>query len=51
VLIGGSGPRSLQVAAEHGDGWIPIVEDISEFETQLPNDDGCAGRRDVHTSR
>jgi len=23
------------MAAEHGDGWMPIVEDVTEFETQL----------------
>jgi probable F420-dependent oxidoreductase len=35
VLIGGVGPRSLRIAAEHGDGWMPIVDDVTEFETKL----------------
>jgi probable F420-dependent oxidoreductase len=35
VLVGGSGPRSLRAAAEYGDGWMPIVEETAEFETQL----------------
>ena len=35
VLVGGNGPRSLRVAAECGDGWMPIVIDAVEFETQL----------------
>ncbi|HMD91425.1 MAG TPA: LLM class F420-dependent oxidoreductase [Trebonia sp.] len=35
VLVGGSGPRSLRAAAEYGDGWMPIVEEAAEFETQL----------------
>ena len=35
VLVGGSGPRSLRVAAECGDGWMPVVIDAVEFETQL----------------
>jgi probable F420-dependent oxidoreductase len=35
VLVGGVGPRMLRLAAEHGDGWMPIVDDVSEFEAQL----------------
>lgn len=35
LLIGGTGPRSLRIAAEHGDGWMPIVGDATELETQL----------------
>ena len=35
VLVGGSGPLSLRAVAEYGDGWMPIVEEASEFETQL----------------
>jgi probable F420-dependent oxidoreductase len=35
VLVGGSGPRSLQVAAECADGWMPVVEEVDEFETDL----------------
>jgi probable F420-dependent oxidoreductase len=31
VLIGGSGERSLRLAAEHGDGWMPVVETLEEF--------------------
>jgi probable F420-dependent oxidoreductase len=34
VLVGGSGSRSLRIAAEHGDGWLPVVEDVQEFEAQ-----------------
>jgi probable F420-dependent oxidoreductase len=32
VLIGGSGERSLRLAAEHGDGWMPVVETLDEFD-------------------
>lgn len=35
VLIGGVGTRSLRLAAEHGDGWMPIVDDATVFEEQL----------------
>jgi probable F420-dependent oxidoreductase len=35
VLVGGGGTRSLRIAAEHGDGWMPVVEDLTEFGTQL----------------
>jgi probable F420-dependent oxidoreductase len=35
VLVGGNGPRSLRIAAELGDAWAPIVEDIPEFQAQL----------------
>jgi len=35
VLVGGSGPRSLQVAAECADGWMPIVYEGDEFEANL----------------
>jgi probable F420-dependent oxidoreductase len=34
MLVGGSGSRSLRVAAEHGDGWLPVVEDLQEFDAQ-----------------
>jgi probable F420-dependent oxidoreductase len=35
VLVGGSGPLSLRAAAEYGDAWMPIVEELDEFESQL----------------
>jgi probable F420-dependent oxidoreductase len=35
VLVGGSGPRSLRIAAELGDGWLPVVDDVSQFAGQL----------------
>jgi probable F420-dependent oxidoreductase len=35
VLVGGSGPLSLRAAAEYGDGWMPEVEDLADFEAQL----------------
>jgi probable F420-dependent oxidoreductase len=35
VLVGGSGPRSLQMAAEQGNAWAPVVEDVPEFRIQL----------------
>jgi probable F420-dependent oxidoreductase len=35
VLVGGSGPLSLRAAAEYGDGWMPEIEDLAEFEAQL----------------
>jgi probable F420-dependent oxidoreductase len=35
VLVGGSGPRALQVAAQCGDGWMPVVPDAQQFEAQL----------------
>ena len=35
VLVGGSGPRSLRIAAEQGDAWAPIVFDVPEFQSQL----------------
>jgi len=35
VLIGGTGPRSLRIVAELGDGWMPVVDDVTEFEKQL----------------
>jgi probable F420-dependent oxidoreductase len=36
VLIGWSaGARSLRIAAEHGDEWMPIVDDTGEFEQRL----------------
>jgi probable F420-dependent oxidoreductase len=34
VLVGGSSPGSLRVAAECGDGWMPIVTDWLEFQTE-----------------
>src|SRR5262249_52868264 len=35
VLVGGTGPRSLRVAAACGNGWMPVVWDALAFETQL----------------
>jgi probable F420-dependent oxidoreductase len=35
VLVGGNGPRSLRIAAELGDEWAPIVEDVPGFQAQL----------------
>jgi probable F420-dependent oxidoreductase len=35
LLVGGSGPRSLGLAVQHGDGWMPIVDDLDEFDAQL----------------
>jgi probable F420-dependent oxidoreductase len=35
VLVGGEGPRSLAAAAEYGDGWFPMVEDLDRFEASL----------------
>jgi alkanesulfonate monooxygenase SsuD/methylene tetrahydromethanopterin reductase-like flavin-dependent oxidoreductase (luciferase family) len=35
VLVGGNGPRSLRVAAECGDGWMPVVVEAAGFEAQL----------------
>lgn len=35
VLVGGSGPLSLRAAAEYGDVWMPIIEEVAEFEAQL----------------
>jgi probable F420-dependent oxidoreductase len=35
VLVGGMGPRSLRLVAEHGDGWLPVIEDADELETGL----------------
>ena len=35
VLVGGNGPRSLRVAAECGDGWMPVVMNAVEFEAKL----------------
>jgi probable F420-dependent oxidoreductase len=35
VLVGGSGPRALRVAAGCGDGWMPVVEDAQQFTAQL----------------
>jgi probable F420-dependent oxidoreductase len=34
LLVGGSGPRSLRIAAQHGDGWMPAVEDLAKFAAQ-----------------
>jgi probable F420-dependent oxidoreductase len=35
ILIGGNAPRSLRIVAELGDGWLPVVVDVTEFEEQL----------------
>jgi alkanesulfonate monooxygenase SsuD/methylene tetrahydromethanopterin reductase-like flavin-dependent oxidoreductase (luciferase family) len=35
LLVGGSGPRSLRLAVEYGDGWMPIVSDLQELDVQL----------------
>lgn len=35
VLVGGSGPLSLQAAAAYGDGWMPIIDEMATFEKQL----------------
>jgi probable F420-dependent oxidoreductase len=35
ILVGGSGARSLRVAALHGDAWAPVVEDLGAFERGL----------------
>ena len=32
ILVGGLGPHSLHLAAEHGDQWLPIVTDLEEFD-------------------
>ncbi|MDX6368254.1 MAG: hypothetical protein QOK30_3330 [Nocardioidaceae bacterium] len=34
ILVGAAGPRGLRGAAEFGDGWMPIVDDLSTFEAQ-----------------
>jgi probable F420-dependent oxidoreductase len=53
VLIGGDGPRALRVAAECGDGWLPIVVDAASFEQQLTLLKrllGQAGRPDIEVT-
>jgi probable F420-dependent oxidoreductase len=35
VLVGGSGPRSLRLVVEHGDGWMPVVDDAEDFGRRL----------------
>ena len=35
VLVGGDGPRSLRVAGECGDGWMPVVVEAAGFEAKL----------------
>jgi probable F420-dependent oxidoreductase len=35
VLVGGDGPRSLRVAGECGDGWMPVVAEAAGFEAKL----------------
>jgi alkanesulfonate monooxygenase SsuD/methylene tetrahydromethanopterin reductase-like flavin-dependent oxidoreductase (luciferase family) len=35
VLIGGMGERSLRLSAEQGDGWMPVVGELPEFQAQL----------------
>jgi alkanesulfonate monooxygenase SsuD/methylene tetrahydromethanopterin reductase-like flavin-dependent oxidoreductase (luciferase family) len=34
VLVGVGGPRGLSVAAEVGDEWMPIVDDLPTFESE-----------------
>ena len=34
VLFGVGGPRGLSAAAEVGDGWMPIVDDLATFEAE-----------------
>lgn len=35
LLVGGDSPRSLRLAALHGDAWAPVVDDLGEFERGL----------------
>jgi probable F420-dependent oxidoreductase len=35
LLVGGDAPRSLRLAARHGDGWAPVVDDLDTFERSL----------------
>jgi probable F420-dependent oxidoreductase len=35
LLVGGDAPRSLGIAARHGDAWAPVVDDLDEFERGL----------------
>jgi probable F420-dependent oxidoreductase len=35
LLVGGDSPRSLRLAALHGDAWGPVVEELGEFERGL----------------
>ena len=50
LLVGGSSPRSLRLAANHGDAWAPVVAEVAEFRREferwrgLCDDAGAAGR-------
>ncbi|MGC4109542.1 MAG: LLM class F420-dependent oxidoreductase [Nocardioides sp.] len=35
VLVGGAGPRTLRVVAEQGDGWLRLVDDLTELDAAL----------------
>ena len=35
LLIGGDSPRSVRLAAIHGDAWAPVVDDLGTFERGL----------------
>jgi probable F420-dependent oxidoreductase len=35
LLVGGDSPRSLRLAALHGDAWAPVVDEMDEFERGL----------------
>jgi probable F420-dependent oxidoreductase len=53
VLVGGGGPRSLRAAVEYGDEWMPIIDDVAEFEAQLAEVHRLseeAGRPDMETT-
>jgi probable F420-dependent oxidoreductase len=53
VLVGGDGPRALRVAAECGDGWLPVVVSAADFEQQLTHLRGLreqAGKPDIEVT-
>jgi probable F420-dependent oxidoreductase len=53
VLVGGDGPRALRVAAECGDGWLPVVVNAADFEQQLTHLRGLreqAGKPDIEVT-
>jgi probable F420-dependent oxidoreductase len=35
LLVGGDAPRSLRLAARHGDAWAPVVDDLDAFEAGI----------------
>ncbi|HEX3332056.1 MAG TPA: LLM class F420-dependent oxidoreductase [Gaiellales bacterium] len=35
LLVGGDSPRSLRLAALHGDAWAPVVDELGEFDRGL----------------